>query len=267
MTGNGLVTAAHGRVLVAKLNRPAKANALDHGLLTALDQLAARLEADNAATWGALVLTGAGGRAFSAGADISELNGIGGGAARLQMQRGQAIFGRLERLPIVVIAAIDGVALGGGLELAMAADIRIASPTARLGQPEITLANLPGWGGTQRLPRLVGRGVATELILTGDLIDADRAHALGLVNQITADPLSSAIDLGTRICDRSPVAVRGAKAAIRTGLDEGMAAGLAAEADAVADCCETEAQRRAVQAFLHRDRKAAAILPDNGGRS
>ncbi|HEX3925873.1 MAG TPA: enoyl-CoA hydratase-related protein [Streptosporangiaceae bacterium] len=252
MTGDSLATEAHGRVLVATLNRPAKSNALNQDLITALDEVADRVLADDAASWGALVLTGAGDRAFSAGADIGELDGIGGDAARRQMHRGQQVFGRLEALPVVVIAAINGVALGGGLELAMAADIRIAAPSARLGQPEITLANLPGWGGTQRLPRLVGRGVATELILAGDLVDAARARELGLVNQVCADPLGAAIELGGRIAARSPVAVRGAKAAIAAGLDRGMAAGLAAEADAVAACCETSTQRQAIRAFLGR---------------
>lgn len=252
MTSDTLLTEAHGRVLVATLNRPAKANALDQHLITALDDLAARVRADEARTWGALVLTGAGAKAFSAGADISELDGISGSAARQQMRRGQAVFGRLEELPVVVIAAVNGVALGGGLELAMAADIRIAAPAARLGQPEITLGNLPGWGGTQRLPRLVGRGAATELILTGDLISAEQARALGLVDHVADDPLRSAIELAARIAAHSPTAVRGAKTAIRVGLEEGMAAGLAAEADAVGDCCETDAQHQAVRAFLGR---------------
>jgi enoyl-CoA hydratase len=168
------------------------------------------------------------------------------------MLHGQAVFDRLERLPIVVIAAINGYALGGGLELAMAADLRLASPSARLGQPEITLANLPGWGGTQRLPRLVGRGLATELILTGDLIDAERAQAIGLVNHVVASPVEAAIELAMRIATHSPVAVRGAKKAIAVGLRDGMAAGLETEADAVAECCTTDEQRAAVRAFLDR---------------
>jgi len=209
-----------------------------------------------------LVLTGAGTKAFSAGADINELDDIGPDAARAQMRRGQAVFDRLERLPIAVIAAINGFALGGGLELAMAADIRIAAPTARLGQPEITLANLPGWGGTQRLPRLVGRGIATELILTGDLVEADRAYAIGLVNRIATDPLPAAIELGARIAAHSRTAVRGAKRAIRVGLEDGVMAGLSVEADAVADCCGTEVQRQAVRAFL---RRRAVARPTHGG--
>ena len=245
-----LLREQRGRVAVVTLNRPGKGNALNHELIDALDTLAGEL-ADDGQT-GALVLVGAGERAFSAGADVSELDGLDREAARQQMRRGQSVFDRLEQLPVAVIAAINGFALGGGLELAMAADIRLAAPSARLGQPEITLANLPGWGGTQRLVRLVGRGIATELILTGDLIDADRAHAIGLVNHVVTDPLAASIELATRIAERSPVAVRGAKHAIAVGLRDGIEAGLVAEADAVADCCTTEEQRAAVRAFLDR---------------
>jgi enoyl-CoA hydratase len=252
---NPLLLKPDGRVLVATLNRPGKGNALNQHLMNALDQLAARLEAARAGETGALVLTGAGDKAFSVGADVSELDGIGPGTAREQMRRGQAVFDRIERLPVVVIAAVNGFALGGGLELAMAADIRIASPSARLGQPEITLANLPGWGGTQRLPRLVGRGIASELILTGDVIDAGRAYALRLVNRVADDPLTAAVELAARIAANSSAAVRGAKTAIRTGLEVGITAGLAAEADAVAECCGTEEQHQAVQSFLNRRRK------------
>jgi enoyl-CoA hydratase len=239
-----------GRVVIATLNRPAKGNALNHALIDSLDALAGEL--DNDPRTGALVLTGAGAKAFSAGADVSELDGLDRAAAREQMRRGQAVFDRLEQLPIAVIAAINGFALGGGLELAMAADVRLVVGSARLGQPEITLANLPGWGGTQRLPRLVGRGVANEMILSGDLIDAERAYAIGLVNDVVADPLAASMELAARIADHSPVAVRGAKHAIAVGLRDGAEAGLIAEADAVAECCTTDEQHAAVRAFLDR---------------
>lgn len=249
-----LLSRRSGQVLIATLNRPGKGNSLNQPLIDALDRLAADIEGTTADAEGprALVLTGAGGKAFSAGADITELDGIGSGAAREQMLRGQRVFDRLEQLPVVVVAAVNGFAVGGGLELAMAADIRIAAGTARLGQPEITLGNLPGWGGTQRLPRLVGRGRATELILTGDLLTAQRAYEIGLVNQVVENSLDAAVSLAARIAARSPVAVSGAKRAIRVGLEEGMRAGLTTEADAVADCCGTDEQRAAVQAFLTR---------------
>jgi enoyl-CoA hydratase len=253
MSHDVLLETRADRVLVATLHRPAKGNALNRELIDALDALAARLEQPGDV--GALVLTGSGEKAFSAGADVADLDGLDRESARTQMLRGQAVFDRIERLPIVVIAAVNGFALGGGLELAMAADLRLAGPAARLGQPEITLGNLPGWGGTQRLPRLIGRGVATELILTGDLLDAQRAYELGLVNHVVADPLGASVELAARIAARSPVAVRGAKRAIGVGLRDGIAAGLDAEADAVGECCTTEAQRAAVRAFLDRGRR------------
>jgi enoyl-CoA hydratase len=255
-----LLREQRGAVLVATINRPAKGNALSRAVIAALDELAADVldacSADRADGPRALVLTGAGDRAFSAGADITELDGVGGEAARQQMLRGQEVFSRLESLPVVVVAAINGVAFGGGLELAMAADVRFAAPSARLGQPEITLANLPGWGGTQRLPRLVGRGRATEMILTGDPVDADRALAIGLVEHVVDDPLTAAVEFASRIAERSPTAVRGAKQAIAVGLTDGAAAGSLVEADAVGACCETPEQRAAVRAFLDRPRRA-----------
>jgi enoyl-CoA hydratase/carnithine racemase len=151
-----------------------------------------------------------------------------------------------------VIAAINGVALGGGLELALAADLRLANPASRFGHPEISLANLPGWGGTQRLPRLIGRGRALELILTGDSISAERAYNMGLVNQLSSDCLAAAVSLAKQFATRSPVAIAGAKRAVHVGLEAGMTAGLLAEANAVAACCETEEQRRAIKSFLLR---------------
>lgn len=252
-----LLVARRGAVVVATLNRPAKGNALNTALIEALDELATQIEK----TWPdadgprALVVTGAGGKAFSAGADVTELDGIDGPTARAQMRRGQLVFDRLARLPVVVIAAVNGFALGGGLELAMAADVRIAAAGAKFGQPEITLGNLPGWGGTQRLPRLIGQGRAVELILTGELVTAQRGYELGLVNEIADDVLAAATDLAGRVAARNPTAVRGAKNAIQCGLDEGVAAGLLVEADEVARCCETPEQRAAVQAFLHRKKK------------
>ncbi|MEU3980889.1 enoyl-CoA hydratase/isomerase family protein [Streptomyces sp. NPDC026672] len=243
-----------GPVLLATLNRPHKGNALSRPLVDALDTLAADVERaqDDPGGPRALVLTGAGPKAFSAGADITELDGIGGPGAYAQMRRGQQVFDRLERLPVVVIAAVNGFALGGGLELAMAADLRVAAPAARLGQPEITLANLPGWGGTQRLPRLVGRSRATRMILTGDLLTAARAEEIGLVDEVADDPVATAVDLAARIAAHSATAVAGAKHAIRTGLEYGVEEGLEAEADAVGACCETPEQKAAVQAFLRR---------------
>lgn len=251
-----LVRQRRGAVMTAFLNRPTKGNALNRSLITALDRLASDLERPTEETAGVrvLVLTGQGPKAFCAGADVSELDGIDHDTAYEQMRRGQQAFDRIERLEIPVIAAINGFALGGGLELAMAADLRVAATGSALGQPEITLGNLPGWGGTQRLPRLVGIGRATEMILTGDLVPAHRALAWGLVNLVADDALVTATELAERIAHRSPTAVRGAKLAIRAGVENGIQEGLLVEAQAVAACCETDDQRRAVHDFLHRKR-------------
>lgn len=257
MSDDLLLRERHGAVLVARLNRPTKGNALNHALIAALDDLAEELEVEASGPDAAraLVLAGAGTKAFSAGADVHDLDGVSASRAREQMRQGQRVFDRIEALPLLVVAAVSGYALGGGLELAMAADLRIAGPQARFGQPEITLENLPGWGGTQRLPRLVGLGRAAELILTGELIDARRAHEIGLVNRVEDDPLTAAVALATEVAKRSDVAVRGAKRAMHAGLDAGFRTGLAVEADAVAACCETPLQRAAVHAFLNRRRE------------
>jgi enoyl-CoA hydratase len=254
MTAPVLLVERKGSVVVATLNRPDKGNALNTAMVEAIGSLVDDLESSFSTDDGAraLVLTGAGEKAFSAGADVKDLDGIDSATARRQMRRGQAVFGALEELPIAVIAAVNGFALGGGLELAMAADIRIASPTAKLGQPEISLGNIPGWGGTQRLPRLIGVARATELILTGELISAQDALDIGLVNRVSDDPLKTAMDFADRIAQRNPVAVRAAKQAIRVGLEAGPTAGLVVEAEGVAACCETPAQRAAVRAFLDR---------------
>ncbi len=250
---NVLLLEQRDRIWVATLNRPEKGNALNRELLDALDRLADVVDAaaDDSRPR-VLVITGAGTKAFSAGADINELDGIDGSTARTQMERGQRVFDRLERLPAIVIAAVNGFALGGGCELAMAADIRVAASTARLGQPEITLENLPGWGGTQRLPRLVGPARAIELIVTGQQVTAERAEQIGLVNHVVDDCVAASLALGESIAGRSGTALAGAKRAIRVGREEGVARGLAVEAQAVAECCETAEQRRAVGMFLHR---------------
>jgi len=241
-------------VLLATLNRPSKGNALSQLVISELDALVRDIDL----SFGkedcprVLVITGAGPKTFCAGADVTELDGIGSAGARKQMRFGQAVFERLERLPVPVLAAINGFALGGGLELAMACDIRIASHTATLGQPEILLANIPGWGGTQRLPLLIGRAIANELIFTGSTISAARAYEIGLVNQVVDDAKAVALDLAAVLATRSPTALMGAKRAIDVGMQAGRIAGLLVEADAVGACCDTDDQRAAVKAFLDR---------------
>lgn len=243
-----------GPLLLATLNRPTKGNALNRPILRELDRVITDIELGfgTASAPRVLVITGSGAKAFCAGADVTELDGIGEHRAREQMRYGQLLFDRLEALPIPVIAAVNGFALGGGLELAMACDIRVAAAGARLGQAEINLANLPGWGGTQRLPRLVGRGIANEMIFGGETIAAQRAYEIGLVNRVADDAVATALELATGYAEKDPIALRGAKRAIAIGLQPGLTEGLMAEADAVAACCATEAQQAAVAGFLNR---------------
>jgi len=242
------------KLVVATLNRPAKGNALNNELVSALEVLIEQLRNRRAPFRDvrALVITGAGDRAFSAGADINNLVGLSRDRARDQMIAGQKVFQALETLDLPVIAAINGVAYGGGLELAMACDMRITSSASKLGQPEITLANIPGWGGTQRLPRIVGEGRALEMILTGDPITAARAYEIGLVNAIDDNPLSAAITLAQRISRNAAGAVAAGKKAVYDGLRYGSEHGYQIEAELVGDRCATPEQREAVEAFLQR---------------
>lgn len=240
-------------VLLVTLNRPRKGNALSNELIDAIGELAVSLHRGGRnGSAVAVVLTGAGSTVFSAGADINGLVGLTEATAIAQMRRGQLVFDALEDTPQAVIAAVNGIAFGGGLELAMACDIRIAAPHARFGQPEITLGNIPGWGGTQRLPRLIGEGRALELILTGEPVDATRALELGLVNSIADDPVAAALALAGRIAGRSANAVSAAKQAVYTGVRHGITQGLETEAALVGTCSVSPQQRAAVQAFFDR---------------
>ncbi|ASK66228.1 enoyl-CoA hydratase [Brachybacterium avium] len=245
------ISTAEDGILLATIDRAAKGNALDTPTIDALGALAGELHADPAQAR-ALLITGAGDRAFSAGADISTLRGLSADDARRQMLHGQDVFERIEALPMVTVAVLNGVALGGGLELAMACDLRTAALSARLGQPEITLANIPGWGGTQRLPRLVGKGRALEMILSGDPISAETAFGWGLVNAVGEDALAEALALTSRIIRHVPGAVAAAKDAVAVGEAAGIQHGMRHEAELVGQRCNTPEQREAVEAFLHR---------------
>jgi len=247
---SGLVTKRHGAVALLTLNRPERLNALSRELLAALEEQRVALEGDPEVR--AVVVTGAGTRAFCAGADINELDGISPGDAFELMRFGQQVFDRLAALAKPVVAAVNGVALGGGCELAMACDLRFAASSARFAQPEIGLANVPGWGGTQRLPRLVGAGRAAEMILAGGMVDAPTALSWGLANRVVDDErlLEETLVFAGELAEHAPTAVDGAKRAMAFGLEHGQTAGLLVEADAVARCCGTAEQRAAVRAFL-----------------
>ena len=207
MTYDNLLIAREGAVAVVTVNRPSKLNALDAATLRELGAALPALAAEGAR---AIVLTGAGEKAFVAGADIEELAGLAPAAAQAHAALGQQAFDAIERLGVPVIAAINGFALGGGCELAMACTIRLAADTARFGQPEVNLGLTPGFAGTQRLPRLVGRGRALELLLTGDMITAQRAHDIGLVNRVVpaAELQAEARTLAQTLAAKAPLAVR-----------------------------------------------------------
>jgi enoyl-CoA hydratase/carnithine racemase len=242
-------------VLLLTLNRPAQRNALSKPLLSELDQALHDANADPAVK--CVVITGAGERAFSAGADIHEQVGFTPSAAYAHMRWGQALFDRLAQSTKPTIAAINGFALGGGLELALACDVRTASDTAQLGLPEVTLASLPGWGGTQRLSRLVGASQAKLMAMTGRPLDAERCLQLGLVNAVypAADLLAQTLRLAGIIAGHAMESLIAIKRVIDDGLDRTWAEALDAEARAIERLWDSPGQKRAQAAFFAR-RKA-----------
>jgi enoyl-CoA hydratase len=239
-------------VAAVTVNRPDKLNALNARVIAELDACFAELADDGAV--GAVVLTGAGEKAFVAGADIGELKAMGPAEGERLAARGQALMNRIETLGKPVIAAVNGFALGGGLELAMACTFRYAADTARLGLPETGLGLIPGYGGTQRLPRLIGRGRALELILTGDMIDAPTAQAWGLVNRVVpaSDLQAEARNTAARIAARAPLALRASLQAVGGGLEVGQADGCRLEAALFGVCGASADAREGCAAFLEK---------------
>lgn len=242
-----------GGILTCTIERPEVLNAINGEVLDSLEEMARRVVADGSIR--AVIITGAGRRAFSAGADISTFSGLDPTGAADLMWRGQQVFQAIEDLPVPVIAAINGYALGGGLELALACDIRIAVESARMGQPEATLANLPGWGGTQRLPRAVGEARAKELIFSGRLISAQEAERYGLVQQLSSPDglLDDAVRLAESLLPAGRFAVGLAKQAVHAAR-LGDQTGYAVERQSVALCFTTAAQQDAVKSFLEKRR-------------
>jgi enoyl-CoA hydratase len=204
-----------------------------------------------------LILTGGGEKAFVAGADIAELKGLSRPQGRRAGRRGQALFARFEQSRLLVIAAVNGFALGGGLELAMACDIRIFSEKALVGLPEVTLGIIPGYGGTQRLTRLVGTGMALELIATGRKIDAATALAIGLANRVVPPEglMDACRQLGSEILANAPLAVSAAKRAVRQASEARYQEGYYAEAEEFATLCTSADAAEGMTAFFER-RKA-----------
>ena len=239
-------------VAVITVNRPDKLNALNAQTLDELEDAFKRAFSDESVL--AVILTGAGEKAFVAGADIGEIAELDGVRGKVFALRGQRLLSLIENGQKPVIAAVNGYALGGGTEIAMACHIRVASKNAKFGQPEVKLGVIPGYGGTQRLPRLVGRGVALEWILTGDMVDAERAYQVGLVNRVVEPEnlLDEAINLAKRICANGPFALRAALEAVNRGLAVPLEEGLRIEADLFGACCATEDKNEGTSAFLQK---------------
>ena len=236
---------------VLTVNRPEALNALNGAVLTQLDEVLDGVGTDDVRC---LIVTGAGQKAFVAGADIAEMRHLTKAEAEAFGKLGNDVFRKLETLPVPTVAAVNGFALGGGCELAMCCDIRLASETAVFGQPEAGLGITPGFGGTQRLARLVGMGKAKELIYTARNIKAPEALACGLVQAVyPADELmAQAQKMARRIADNAPIAVRACKKAINDGLQVEIEAGMVIEEKLFGACFETADQQNAMAAFVEK---------------
>lgn len=241
------------RVATVTINRPDKLNALNAQVIGELDRMFAELSTREQV--GAVILTGAG-RAFVAGADIAEVAAAADQPAGLQATAafGQRVFTRIERFNKPVIAAVNGFALGGGCELALACHVRIASKAAKFGLPETKLGLIPGYGGTQRLARLIGQGRALQLIFTGDMVDADRAFAMGLANEVVdgAALIDAARSMALAACKNGPLALQHAITVVTQGADLSMDAALALEAEHFGAVGRTADMREGTSAFLEK---------------
>jgi enoyl-CoA hydratase len=238
------------KIAIVTINRPKVLNALNAATVRELSEVFGELAAEPEV--GAVVLTGAGAKAFVAGADISQFDELVSAREAADFaRRGQAVLNQIESLPKPVIVAVNGFALGGGCELAMACDIRLAADTARLGQPEINLGIIPGYGGTQRLARLVGRGRAKLLCMSGDPIDAAEALRIGLVDRVVpaVDLLDEAKQLARHLAGKPPMALALIKQAVNVGLEGSLAEGLAYEAAQFGQVFDTEDRVEGVNAF------------------
>lgn len=256
MPDSPLLIADDGAVRVITVNRPDKLNALDSATLDALHAAFDAAASDAAVK--CVVLTGAGPKAFVAGADISQMHQLTPVQGRDFSQRGQRMMRRVEKMPKPVIAMINGFALGGGLELAMCCHLRVAADSARLGQPEINLGLIPGFGGTQRLLRLAGRAATLELCLVGTPVDAARALALGIVNRVVAaaDLRDETMKLATQLASSAPLAMRGVIDCVNVGGECGIEEGLEYETAQFGLMFATHDMRQGTSAFLERRKPA-----------
>lgn len=252
MAGNTLIFEKEGNTAIVTINRPRYLNALNKEVLDELSQVIDEVSSDEEIH--VVILTGAGGKAFVAGADIAYMQNMTALEGRAFGRLGQSILRKLEYMPRPVIAAINGYALGGGCELAMACDIRVASDKSQFGQPEVSLGVIAGFAGTQRLPRLIGKSWAKELLFTGDMINAQEAYRIGLVNRVVPEEKLMEVcrELANKIISKGQVAVRLCKAAVDEGLEMDVDKAMTHEADLFGLCFATQDQREGMTAFLEK---------------
>lgn len=248
-----ILTERRGDVLLVTLNAPERRNAIDKEMVDALHAMLDAHQADE--TLAAIVITGAGDKAFAAGADIAQLRERTGADALAAIN--STIFNRIEECPVPVIAAIKGFALGGGCELAIACDLRVCGESAKLGQPEVKLGIIPAAGGTYRLPRLVGLGIARELVYTGRMVDAAEALRIGLANAVVPDHevVDRALAMAGEIAQNGRLAVRGAKQALNAISRPGQEQAIATESRIQAKLFDSEDKRNRMDAFLNKQKK------------
>ncbi len=246
-----------GAIAYVTVNRPKVLNALNMATMEELRQ--AFTAAKDDAEIRVVILTGTGEKAFVAGADIGELSKHDAVSAKEYTHKGQSVLDLIENLGKPVIACINGFALGGGCELAMACTMRLASDNAKLGQPEVKLGIIPGYGGTQRLPRLVGKGLAMQQLLTGEMITAQEAYRIGLVNEVVPQPelIARAEAIAQKIIANAPLAIQYAMEAVHKGMEMTLQEGLYLEATLFGVCCATEDKKEGTTAFL--EKRAASF--------
>jgi len=252
MTFDNILFEKKNSIAYVTVNRPKVLNALNMATMEELRTAFHEIKNDTSVR--VVIFTGAGEKAFIAGADISELAKHDAVSGKEYTHRGQSVLNLIENLGKPVIACINGFALGGGCEIAMACTMRLASENAKFGQPEVKLGIIPGYGGTQRLPRLVGKGVAMQLVLAGEMITAQEAHRIGLVNEVTApaDLVPRAEAIAQKIIANAPLAVQYAMEAVNKGMEMTLAEGLYLEATLFGVCCATEDKEEGTAAFLEK---------------
>lgn len=252
MSCNNILLEKHDGIGVITVNRPEHLNALDRETVEELAEVIERAAADDEIK--VIILTGAGDKAFVAGGDIAFMQDLTAVEARTFARFGQGVLRKLESMPKPVIAAINGFCLGGGCELAMACDFIVAAARAKFGQPEVGLGVTPGFGGTQRLPRLIGIGRAKQLLYTGDIIDAEEAKRIGLVNTVVPDEelMAYVSGIARRIITKGQLAVRFSKAAVNNGMQTDIDRAMTIEADIFALCFSTDDQHEGMKAFVEK---------------